>query len=237
MTTPSGASSFREAWKATVIPKRIVQQATTEIYILMKTEYAEVEDPGPPGTVGSSTMPQKRNPQLCQDILSITAEIRALVPLALETMPSEHEADQTATLMVDTIERASILTGEALERLALVVGGLQLHSVRMRTNLNLSGGLISSEAIMLELGKTIGRQHAHEVVYEAAQAAASQGKPFVDLLRADPRVTSHLSQRAIDSLLDPTSHVGLSAAIALEQAQHARQFAREVDAALQTDDR
>ena len=63
-----------------------------EIYTLMKQEFGEVEEPVP-GTVGSSTMPQKRNPKLSQDIIAAAAEIRALVPLALEAMQTEHEAD------------------------------------------------------------------------------------------------------------------------------------------------
>jgi 3-carboxy-cis,cis-muconate cycloisomerase len=63
-----------------------------EIYTLMKTEFGEVEEPVPPGTVGSSTMPQKRNPKLCQDIIAASAEIRSCVPLALEAMQTEHEA-------------------------------------------------------------------------------------------------------------------------------------------------
>ena len=75
----------------------------------------------------------------------------------------------------------------------------------MRSNLDLSGGMISSEAIMLELGRTIGRQHAHDVVYDAAQASASQNKSFPELLASDSRVTAHLSRSAVDSLLDPTS--------------------------------
>ncbi|MBV9643424.1 MAG: adenylosuccinate lyase family protein, partial [Verrucomicrobia bacterium] len=131
-----------------------------EIYILMKTEYGEVEEPVPAGTVGSSTMPQKRNPQLCQDILSIAAEIRALVPLALEAVQSEHEADHCPGLAFEAVNRASVLIGEALERIHLIVDGLRLNPQRMRSNLDLSGGMISAEAIMLELGKTIGRQHA-----------------------------------------------------------------------------
>ena len=64
-----------------------------EIYTLMKTEFGEVEEPVPPGTVGSSTMPQKRNPKLCQDIIAAAAEVRASVPLALEAMQAEHEAE------------------------------------------------------------------------------------------------------------------------------------------------
>ncbi|MFN8418661.1 MAG: adenylosuccinate lyase family protein [Anaerolineae bacterium] len=201
-----------------------------EIYTLMKTEFGEAEEPVPAGTVGSSTMPHKRNPQLCEDILAISAEVRALVPLALEAVSSDHEADQSANVLSDAGERAAILTGELLERIDLVVGGLQLDPERMRANLRLSGGLISSEAIMLELGKTIGRQHAHEVIYEAAQAAARGGdQTFVELLAADPRVSTHLSQQEIATLLDPRRHIGFSAVLARQQAERARVIAEEVE--------
>src|SRR5262249_32355376 len=71
-----------------------------EIYTLMKQEFGEVEEPVPPGTVGSSTMPQKRNPKLSQDIIAAAAQIRALVPLALEAMQTEHEADRTTSIMM-----------------------------------------------------------------------------------------------------------------------------------------
>ena len=66
----------------------------------------------------------------------------------------------------------------------------------MRANLDLGGGLIMAEAVMLDLGKAIGRQHAHDVVYDAAQAAFVEGKPFAELLAADPRVTAHLDAQA-----------------------------------------
>jgi 3-carboxy-cis,cis-muconate cycloisomerase len=205
-----------------------------EIYTLMKTEYGELEEPVPEGTVGSSTMPHKRNPQLCQDILGISSEIRALVPLALEGMQSEHEADHCPGTVFEAIARASILTGEVLERIHLIIVGLRLNPQRMRSNLELSGGLISSEAIMLELGRTIGRQHAHDVVYEVAQASASQNKSFSQLLASDPRVTAHLSPQAINSLLDPTSHTGFSGRIAHEQAEVAIRFAKEIHAHLES---
>ena len=150
-----------------------------EIYTLMKTEFGEVEEPVPPGTVGSSTMPQKRNPKLCQDIIAAAAEVRSAVPLALEAMYTEHEADRTTSLMFDSADaRASIATGDMLARLVEVLRGLRLDPKRMRANLDLGGGLIMAEAVMLELGKTIGRQHAHDVVYDAAQCAFVENKPF-----------------------------------------------------------
>ena len=148
-----------------------------EIYTLMKTEFGEVEEPVPPGTVGSSTMPQKRNPKLCQDIIAAAAEIRAMVPLALEAMTTEHEADRTTSLMMDTAEsRACIATGDMLARLAEIMRGLRLDPVRMRANLDLGGGLIMAEAVMLDLGAAIGRQHAHDAVYDAAQDAFTAGQ-------------------------------------------------------------
>ena len=129
----------------------------------------------------------------------MAAEIRALVPLALEAVQSEHEADHSPGVAFEAITRSSILIGETLERIRLVVSGLRLNPQRMSSNLDLSGGMISSEAIMLELGKTIGRQHAHDVVYQTAQAAVSQKTSFPDVLSADERVTQHLSQSAIEN--------------------------------------
>ena len=202
-----------------------------EIYTLMKTEFAEVEEPVPPGTVGSSTMPQKRNPKLCQDVIAASAEIRALVPLALEAMQTEHEADRTTSLIMDSAEsRACIATGDMLSRLVEIMRGLRLDPQRMRANLDLGGGLIMAEAVMLQLGATIGRQHAHDVVYDAAQTAAVEGRRFGELLAADPRVTAHLDKTTIERLLDPTAYTGLCADMAREGAARARSAAAKIAA-------
>ncbi len=118
------------------------------------------------------------------------------MPLALEAMQTEHEADRTTSLIMEAAEaRACIATGDMLARLVEVLKGLQLDPVRMRKNLDLGGGLIMAEAVMLDLGATIGRQHAHDVVYDAAQAAFVEGRPFGALLAEDPRVTAHLDQK------------------------------------------
>jgi adenylosuccinate lyase len=200
-----------------------------EIYTLMKTEFGEVEEPVPPGTVGSSTMPQKRNPKLCQDIIAAAADVRSCVPLALEAMQTEHEADRTTSVMMDAAEaRACIATGDMLTRLVEVLRGLRLDPERMRQNLDLGGGLIMAEAVMLNLGKTIGRQHAHDVVYDAAQAAFVEGKSFGMLLASDPRVTAHLSPHQIGALLDPAGYTGLCAEMARDAAARARTAAGEI---------
>jgi 3-carboxy-cis,cis-muconate cycloisomerase len=200
-----------------------------EIYTLMKTEFGEVEEPVPPGTVGSSTMPQKRNPKLCQDIIAASAEIRSCVPLALEAMQTEHEADRTTSLIMESAEaRAAIAMGDMLTRLVEVLRGLRLDPERMRKNLDLGGGLIMAEAVMLNLGAAIGRQHAHDVVYDAAQAAFVESRSFPELLAADPRVSDHLGSEAIAALLDPTAYTGLCAEMARDAANRARATAAEI---------
>jgi adenylosuccinate lyase len=197
-----------------------------EIYTLMKQEFGEVEEPVPPGTVGSSTMPQKRNPKLSQDIVAAAAQVRALVPLALEAMQTEHEADRTTSMMIDrAVTDACCLTGDILQRLIELLTGLQVFPERMRRNLDLSGGLIMAEALMLELGKQIGRQRAHDAVYDAAQAAVTQGRPFRELLAEDVRVSTHLSPAQLTTLLDPARYTGLCRQFAAQNAVRARKTA------------
>jgi 3-carboxy-cis,cis-muconate cycloisomerase len=206
-----------------------------EVYQLMSTELAEASEPVPPGTVGSSTMPHKRNPQLSDDCIAIGAQLRTLVPLALEGMVHDHEVDGAHSAMLDdAVERACVLTGDLLTRLEVIVSGLEVDPARMRANLALSGGMISSEEVMLELGRAIGRQTAHEVVSDAARA---EGVTFADALKRDPRVTAHLDTTAIDRLLDPAGHTGLSAGIARAAAQRARATARSITADRQSQDR
>ena len=202
-----------------------------EIYTLMKEEFAEVEEPVSPGTVGSSTMPQKRNPKLSQDIITLGAQVRAQAPLALESMMAEHEADRAITNIAGrALQEACTLTGDILERLAMLAEGMQVFPERMRRNLDLSGGLIMSETLMLELGREIGRQRAHDAIYEVAQEAATGDRPFRELLAEQPDVSSRLSAEQIDRLLDPLNHIGQCREMADEQAANGRRVAAEIRA-------
>ena len=201
-----------------------------EIYTLMKPEFGEVEEPVPPGTVGSSTMPQKRNPKLSQDIRAAAAQVTTLFPLALDAMRTEHEADGSTSVMVEQVMRGSIeLVGDILARLIVLFEGIQIRPERMRENLELSGGLIMSERIMLALGERVGRQRAHDIVYEHAQDAAVQAVSFRELLLADAEVRQHLSEAELDDLLNPASYTGACAAIAQQQAARARAVAERLD--------
>ena len=201
-----------------------------EVYTLMKQEFGEVEEPVPKGTVGSSTMPQKRNPRLSQDIVAGAAQLRALVPLALEAAQTEHEADRTTTVMMNrAVSNGCELTGDILQRLIVLFEGLQVFPERMRRNLDLSGGLIMAEAIMLELGAQIGRQRAHDAVYDASQASVIEGRPFRELLAEEKEVSTRLTAEQIEALLDPARYSGLCQKLAETGAARARRTALELE--------
>ncbi len=200
-----------------------------EIYTLMKQEFGEVEEPVPLGTVGSSTMPQKRNPKLSQDIIAAAAQIRALVPLALEAMQTEHEADRTTSIMMSrALVQSCELTGDMLQRMISLFDGLQVFPDRMRENLDLSGGLIMAEALMLELGKQIGRQRAHDAVYDAAQGSVTEARPFREMLAEDPHVSARLTPLQVDALLDPARYAGLCRQFAERGAAMGREIAATI---------
>ena len=191
------------------------------------------EEPVPPGTVGSSTMPQKRNPKLAQDIIAGAAQLRALVPLALEAVQAEHEADRTNSLMMSkAIHEGCELMGDILARMNVMLGGLQVFPERMRENLELTGGLIMAEALMLELGKTLGRQRAHDVIYDAAQASVTEKRSFRELLQEDKRITERLTDDEVEALLDPAQYTGLCSHFAEEGAARAREVAGALEAEL-----
>ncbi len=200
-----------------------------EIYTMMKQEFGEVEEPIPVGAVGSSTMPQKRNPHLCQDIVAWAAEVRTFVPMSLEAMQTEHEADKTTSIMINSaIDRTCILVAQITNGLIEVFSDLKVFPERMRQNLDLSGGLILSERIMLELGRKMGRQKAHDAVYEAAQRSVNEKRPFTETLQEEPEVAKHLTKEEILGLLDPEQYTGLSAYFAEEFAIKAEQKSKEL---------
>ena len=200
-----------------------------EVYTLMKQEFGELEEPVPPGTVGSSTMPQKRNPKVSQDIVAGAAQVRALVPLALEAMMTEHEADRTTSVMMDrALTQAAIAVGDILQYMIELFSGLQVFPDRMRRNLDLSGGLIMSEALMLDLGRQIGRQRAHDAIYDAAQASVVESRPFTETLSDEKDVLENLSAEQIESLLDPTKYTGACGLLADQFAAQARSVAADI---------
>ena len=93
---------------------------------------------------------------------------------------------------------------------------------------SLTGGMILSEAIMLELGQTMGRQEAHDLVYEAVERVLHEGVDFVSALSEDSRIQAHLNDEGVKALLDPSAYTGLCAVMANQQASKARELAESL---------
>jgi adenylosuccinate lyase len=182
-----------------------------EIIDLQKTEFGEVEEPFEMGKVGSSTMPQKRNPMLCEAILTLARYTRHHATTAIDAMMHEHERDWSSFQMEWAyLPELCVMAHGAMTLTLRVVDGLIVYPENMLRNLYAGGGLIMAEQVMLALGKYVGRQHAHDIVYEAAMLAFEGRVPFGETLKNNPDVTAHLDAAAIDALLDPTQYTGLS---------------------------
>lgn len=184
-----------------------------EVIDLQKTEFGEAEEPFEMGKVGSSTMPQKRNPMLCEAILALARLTRSHATTAVDAMLHEHERDWSSVHMEWAyLPELCIMAHGALLLTERVVSGLIVYPQNMLRNLNAGGGLLLAERVMLALGRHIGRQPAHDIIYEAAMLAFEGGTPFAETLKADSRIMAHLAPSEIDALLDPVQYTGLSAA-------------------------
>lgn len=182
-----------------------------EIATLQKNEYAEVEEPFEFGKGSSSTMPQKRNPILCEATIGIAQLVAQQVPTMLTAMRPEHErAMGEWHAEWDVIPHVCQLTGAALQHSLTVLGGLVVYPEAMRRNLALTNGQIVAEAVMMQLGRYVGRQQAHDLVYAACEQAIAEATSLHDVLSTYSEVLAVLPPERLAELLDPTNYVGLA---------------------------
>lgn len=188
-----------------------VAKITHEVLTLQRTEIGELEEPFFMGKVGSSTMPHKRNPQVCENVIALTKSVRYLAPLAVEAMICENERDWSCELAEwDLVPRACILSDAALEKTIDIIDNLIVYPKRMERNLDCLKGLMLSESVMMHLGEKLGRLTAHEVVYETCMAAFEKDESMVVALMANPKVAEHFSEAEILEMLNPHKYIGLS---------------------------
>ena len=182
-----------------------------EVYALQQVEFGEVAEPHHRGKVGSSTMPHKRNPATVELAIGLSRLIRAQQVAITDAAFQEHER-YSALLRIElaAVPEMMIYSGALLSKMKTVLEKLEVFPTRMRQNLDLLGGLLLSEKIMLALGKKIGKQTAHEVVYEIAMSSFEKEIPFKDALMLDQRVSNHLKEEEIVELLNPVAYIGES---------------------------
>jgi 3-carboxy-cis,cis-muconate cycloisomerase len=180
-----------------------------DVKLMMQTEVAEVYEPFAHGRGSSSTMPQKRNPISSCYIHAAVSVVRQHAAALLDAMVADHERS-TGPWEIEWIalpESFCLMAG-ALKQTRLVLEGLEVDAPRMRANIDITNGLVMSEAVMMGLGAYIGREYAHDLVYDICRDSIRANRPLVDLLAEHPEIRRHLDRAALERLCDPANYLG-----------------------------
>jgi 3-carboxy-cis,cis-muconate cycloisomerase len=182
-----------------------------DIMIMASTEFAELYEPFVKGRGASSTMPQKRNPISSELMLAASKAVRQHAGLMLDAMVQDFER-ATGPWHAEwmAIPESFVLTAGALHQAKFALSGLIVDEKRMADNLGISRGLIVAEAVMMGLASQMGRQEAHDVVYDACRVANEKGLTLAEALSADPRVSARIDRATIDRLTAPDNYLGLA---------------------------
>jgi adenylosuccinate lyase len=181
-----------------------LEKFATEIRGLQRTEVREVEEPFEEGQTGSSAMPHKRNPELCERICGLARLIRGYALTSLENIALWHERDisHSSTERI-TLPDSCLAVDYMLSIFTSIMKGLKVYPENMRRNIELTQGIIFSQRVLLALiNKGLTREEAYKMVQDHAMKAWQERKDFLSLLEADKRITAHLSKEELNSLFD-----------------------------------
>jgi adenylosuccinate lyase len=181
-----------------------LEKFATEIRGLQKTETREVEEPFAAGQTGSSAMPHKRNPELCERICGLARLARGYALTSMENIALWHERDisHSSTERI-ILPDSCLLLDYALSIFTPVIRGLQIFPQQMKRNINITKGLIYSQRVMLALiDKGLSRQKAYELVQRNATKVWKGNRNFLSLLKADTEVTASLPPEELEPLFD-----------------------------------
>ena len=202
---------FAEYVCVLAITGQTLGKIANEIVNLEHTEIAELFEPFSEGKVGSSTMPHKRNPSSCEAVVGVSRALRYNAAFMLECMIIEHERDGSAWRGEwKALPESCLMAGGILATMKYVLTGLHVDAERMRGNLDLLGGFLLSERVMFALSDKVGKQTAHDLVYEASMRGIEGGMSFEQALMKDPRVAAALTPAELGKVLDPATYVGLA---------------------------
>lgn len=185
-----------------------------DVVLLAQTEVGEVSEEAAPGKGGSSAMPQKHNPVDATGALAAARLAVGQVPVILSAMAQEHERAaggwQAEWAAIPDLFR---FTASAVERVRGAVAGLRIDPTRMKANLDLTGGLIMSEALVMALAAHMGRPEAQRLVQATCEQAVAMSLDLRQAALANVQVRSLLSPDEIERVLDPTSYLGSTNAL------------------------
>ena len=181
-----------------------LEKFATEIRALQRTEVREAEEPFGANQTGSSAMPHKKNPELCERVCGLARLVRGYALTSMENISLWHERDisHSSTERI-IIPDACLVLDYSLAIFTSVMSGLQVYPQRMKKNLDITKGLVFSQRVMLALiDKGLSRQKAYEMVQRNAMKAWKGNKDFRSLLKADPEVTAVLPEEKLEPLFD-----------------------------------
>ncbi|MFO1304769.1 MAG: adenylosuccinate lyase family protein [Burkholderiales bacterium] len=185
-----------------------------DVKLLMQTEVAEAYEPFAHGRGSSSTMPQKRNPISSCYIHASISMARQHAAALLDACVADHERS-TGPWEIEWIALPEVfcLLAGALRQTRFVLDGIEVDAARMRANLDMTNGLVMSEAVMMGLGPYIGREYAHDLVYDLCRQAIKEDRHLIDLLEAHPEIAKHLGRPELEKLCDPANYLGQAGAM------------------------
>jgi len=182
-----------------------------DVKLMMQTEVGEVFEPFHHGRGSSSTMPQKRNPIASCYIHAAISVVRQHSAALMDAMVADHERS-TGPWEIEWIvlPEAFCLMAGALKQSRALLEGLEVDPAAMRRNIDMTHGLVMSEAVMMGLGPFIGREAAHDLVYDICRLALKQQRPLLDLLCENALILAHVSRAQLAEMCDPARYLGQS---------------------------
>ena len=182
-----------------------------DVKLMMQTEVGEVFEPYHHGRGSSSTMPQKRNPISSCYIHAAISVVRQHAAALMDAMVADHERS-TGPWEIEWISlpESFCLMAGALKQTREMLQGLEVDIEAMRRNIDLTHGLVMSEAVMMGLGPYIGREYAHDLVYDICREALKQRRPLLDLLCENAQIMKHVNRAQLAAMCDPANYLGQS---------------------------
>ena len=205
---------FAEAVNLLAVITGSLGKIAYDVMLLAANEFGELYEPFVKGRGASSTMPQKRNPISSELMLACAKGVRQQAGLMLDAMVQDLER-ATGPWHAEwiAIPESFVLSAGALHQANFMLAGLVVDEAAMKRNLGMTNGLIVAEAVMMGLAPYIGRQDAHDVVYDACRIVNEQGGRLADVLNAMPSVAERLDPQLIEKLTDPANYLGMAPAM------------------------
>lgn len=207
----------------------VFHKMAEEVYYTGLEEFGEVSEAFQEGTIGSSTMPQKINPKLAKGIIANAQKLYSMVSLGLFSSVRMFEGDSSSYMLYDgMMEEALELTTEVLMRAEELTATIRVNKERMYRNATLNRGLDNSECVMMRIAEKLGKDRAHELLYDKAMKTELEGKDYFTVLKEDAVLSANFTEEELAEMIRPENYTGLCSFLAHKMAGEALEKAKEL---------